>query len=113
MKSLNELTPFGVFMRKLRIKERENTLTMANKLGVTRGYLSQVEIGISPISLNLLGAIHSSYNLSEDERINLLNATVKSNGDAQRLGMDNIANEEREKILSYSYGVMLGLEEVK
>ena len=48
------ITPFGKYLRKLRIDHDEKLKDMAAKLGVTGSYLSAVEIGKRDSTLKLV-----------------------------------------------------------
>lgn len=74
----NELTPFGQFMRKLRIDKKISTKSMASKLGCTRQYLSLVELGKRNIPSKWVNDIIELYKLSDDEIIDLRDSYVSS-----------------------------------
>lgn len=58
------LTPFGRFLRKLRIDQGELMKDMADKLGVTSSYLSAVEMGKKPVPTSWIGTLSEKYPLS-------------------------------------------------
>jgi transcriptional regulator with XRE-family HTH domain len=112
MKSLKDITPFGVFTRGLKRREGENSETMAKNLGVTRSFLAQIELGIYPVPINIIGEINNNYYLSKDERLKLLDSVLKTNKKSQKLTLDKLLEEDKYKILNYAYRLMLRLEEV-
>lgn len=59
------LTPFGRFLRKLRIDNGELMKNMADRLKVTPSYLSAVEVGKKPVPASWLDILKSSYALSD------------------------------------------------
>ena len=61
------ITPFGKYLRKLRIDHDEKLKDMAAKLGVTGSYLSAVEIGKRDSTLKLVWDIGKVYNLQDSE----------------------------------------------
>lgn len=62
------LTPFGKFLRKLRIDHGELLKDMAEKLKVTASYLSAVEVGKKAVPDAWIGVLSSMYkSVAEDE----------------------------------------------
>jgi len=57
------LTPFGRFLRKLRIDRGEIMKDMAEKLNVTASFLSAVEVGKKPVPDSWVPAIGQKYDL--------------------------------------------------
>lgn len=58
------LTPFGRFLRKLRIDRGELMKDMADKLRVTASYLSAVEVGKKPVPEAWVTKLCALYSLS-------------------------------------------------
>lgn len=57
------LTPFGKYLRKLRIDRNELMKDMADKLKVTSSYLSAVEMGKKPVPDSWLPVLSKEYQL--------------------------------------------------
>src|SRR6185295_9308544 len=61
------MTPFGKALRKLRI-DRELLLgDMAERLGISASYLSQIETGKKPIPEGFVSKLRTAFRLTEDE----------------------------------------------
>lgn len=76
------LSPFGVFLRNLRMVRNETLKEMANKLGATDSYLSAVELNKRNIPKRWLVEIGYIYNLNEAQckRLNIaFDLTAMSN----------------------------------
>jgi len=63
----NELTKFGRIIRKYRIDKGENMKDMADSVGVSNSYLSQIERGKRTISPDLIGAIADYLELNKKQ----------------------------------------------
>lgn len=87
-------TPFGQFMRKIRVDENETIKDMANKLSCSGTYLSFVEIGKRKIPSNWIDIIPEIYKLSKKDTIKLqeiwLDAKAKEN-----ISLNNLLNLKR------------------
>lgn len=107
------VTPFGQFMRYLRRKNRESVDIMAEKLGVGRSYLSQVELSVRGIyvPLYLVKRVDGVYKLTPEELDEFRECVLTINSDIKRLDFGNISDSDRKKILSYAYNLMLNREE--
>lgn len=66
------LTPFGRFLRKLRIDQGELLKDMAEKLNVTPSYLSAVEVGKKAVPggwISNLGELYKTVDIPELSRL--------------------------------------------
>jgi len=63
------LTPFGRFLRKLRIDRGELMKDMAVRLGVTASYLSAVEVGKKQVPDSWVSTICNLYGLSNTSEL--------------------------------------------
>lgn len=111
MKVANKLTLFGEFMHKLRSSRRVTIKEMCNDLDVCRTYLSLLECGSdergTPVPAYLLKRINDIYKLTSDECLELVDSVMENNKDLQRLSLHNLSDEDKEKILSFTYWTML------
>ncbi|MBI0083631.1 helix-turn-helix transcriptional regulator [Commensalibacter sp. M0402] len=71
---MNDLTPFGIAIRQLRIQLRIRMYDMAKASGYSSAFLSSVENGHRPIPDGLVEKIIEKYKLSSEEQIKLHNA---------------------------------------
>ena len=69
-----KLTEFGRFIRKYRIDKSIFLKDMADKLGVTSAFLSAIETGNKPIPLDIEEKILSYFEMTPQEKSDLLNA---------------------------------------
>ncbi len=107
------VTEFGKFMRKLRHKNNENTEKMAERLDVTRSYLSQVELAVRDVHvpLYLVKRINDVYKLTPEELEEFRECILTVNCDRKRMDFGNISDSDRQKILEYAYTLMLDVKE--
>ncbi len=63
------LTPFGRFLRKLRIDQGELMKDMADRLGVTASYLSAVEMGKKAVPDAWLPQLLAKYGLPDSAQL--------------------------------------------
>ena len=66
------LTPFGKFLRKLRIDRGELMKDMAEKLGVTASYLSAVEMGKKAVPGAWVALLSDKYGLDNMQELRRL-----------------------------------------
>lgn len=71
---MNNLTPLGKFLRKLRIDHDERGCDMANRLGVSTAFLSKVEHGKAKPPVGWEDAIIQAYQLPEEQQKELKTA---------------------------------------
>lgn len=69
-----KLTKFGSFIRKYRIDKTIYLKDMADKLGITSAFLSAMETGSKPIPLGMEEKILSYFEMTPQEKSDLLNA---------------------------------------
>lgn len=62
-----KLTPFGVFVRKLRLDNDERLKDMAERMGVSSTYLSSVEYGRRVVPVSWVDKIKELYHLETDD----------------------------------------------
>lgn len=111
MKIANKLTLFGEFMHKLRTSRGVSIKEMCSDLDVGRTYLSLLECGFdersTPVPTYLLKRIHKTYKLTLEECIELVDSVMENNKDLQKLSLIHLSDEDKEKILSFAYWIML------
>lgn len=93
------LTRFGKQLRKLRIDRGEKLKDMADRLGVTRAYLSAVENGKRTVPDAWVYAIIENYHLSDNEAQELQRAVYENKSD---LTIDLRNTENAEVALSFA-----------
>lgn len=93
------LTRFGKQLRKLRIDRGEKLKDMADRLGVTRAYLSAVENGKRTVPDAWVYAIIENYHLSDNEAQELQRAAYENKSD---LTIDLRNTENAEVALSFA-----------
>lgn len=71
-------TPFGEFVRILRIKHHQVMGDMAKVLGTSTPFLSAVENGKKNVPAEWVGKLTESYHLTPDERDKLLRSIEES-----------------------------------
>ena len=59
------------FMKKIREKEKESLIKMAERIGYSQSYLSCIERGLRPVPANFIKKISETYNLDEEKRMRL------------------------------------------
>ncbi|WP_157669315.1 XRE family transcriptional regulator [Chitinibacter sp. GC72] len=72
------LTPFGKYLRKLRIDHGKLLKSMADSLKVTSSYLSAVEMGKKAVPDSWIGEIAAEYQLDDSEQKKLKNLAEMS-----------------------------------
>ena len=107
------VTPFGKFMRYLRCKTGETPTKMAENLGISRGYLTVMELGVnnSLVPLYIIERVNNQYYLSDDEMKTLRDAANCANKNMHALTLSNISDEKKQKILDYAYDLILNNKE--
>lgn len=61
------MNDFKRFLKLIRVQNDENTGQMADKLGISKSYLSQFESGIKKLTTGLVNSIKNKYLLSTNE----------------------------------------------
>ena len=72
----SKLTPFGVFVRKLRLDNDERLKDMAERMGVSSTYLSSIEYGRRAVPSAWRDKIQEIYHLETDE-VNSLDEAIQ------------------------------------
>jgi len=75
---MTQLTPFGKAVRHLRIERQMMLGDMADALGVSPSYLSQIETGKKPIPPGMVDRTVVLFNLQGDEVTSLRHEAAKS-----------------------------------
>jgi transcriptional regulator with XRE-family HTH domain len=84
---MKKMTPFGKAMRKIRIDRDLLLGEVADMLGVSSSYLSQIETGKKPIPDGLADKVATRIKLTAEEALSLKrDAAVSSNEFTIRLG---------------------------
>lgn len=103
---MNNSTPFGKELRKIRIDESEVLSEMAKRLGISIAYLSSIESGTRNIPVDFVQRIKKAYSLDADQQKLLELAKIQSE---KKIVMDFTADDldpeyyETALILSENY----------
>lgn len=96
------LTPFGKFIRKLRIDQGLLLKNMADALGVTSSYLSAVEMGKKAVPTEWIESIARTFEFDELKR-NELTRLAEISKPEFRVSMSSDADElARETVYSFA-----------
>lgn len=95
------LTDFGRILRKIRIDCDEILKDMAEKLNVSAAYLSAVEMGKRNIPEHWVNKIAEFYNLSKDEKKDLIDAADNSSKSIT-LNFENINKSQKETAILFA-----------
>ena len=98
-------TQFGVFLKKLRLNNKELMKDMAEKLDVSPSFLSKVENGKEDIPDVWYKKIIDLYNLNDKEKDELKQAINSPQKDLKtnHKGFEDINKEEIKTFLNKSY----------
>ena len=88
-------TRLGLFLRNLRIANNEVLLNMAQKLGVTSPFLSNVENCKKPMPEDMFGKIVTIYKLTAQQIDELRTAMIEAGG-ALKLNLEHSSASNRE-----------------
>ena len=99
MKDKNGLTSFGYFARYLRNKYEQTGDCMAINLGISRNFLTQIELGYRPAPLYIVRNLVQTYYLSEEEIDKLINALGRTNKEVKQINLANVPTELKDKIM--------------
>jgi transcriptional regulator with XRE-family HTH domain len=86
------ITPLGIFLRKFRIDVDESQKNMAEKLGMTAGYLSRIEIGTRTIPDNFCSHFADIYEMNETQKIQLMQAAHASKNHSGNIRLIDVFN---------------------
>lgn len=98
---MNNLTPFGKFLRRMRIDAsqtlKEMTVEITSKSGysISSAFLSSIELGRKPINKELINSIIKTYSLNE-EKIKQLNESAEQSV----LSIKIIPNSENRELVT-------------
>lgn len=96
---MNNLTPFGVAIRQLRIQLRIRMYDMAKDLGCSPAFLSSVENGHRPIPDGYVDKIIQIYSLSNDEASKINQAYTIT---MQRIPLNHLNLKEKELVATFA-----------
>ena len=91
------LSEFGIAIRKIRLDRQMLLKTMADDLGVTPAALSAVETGRRKVPKKWLDTIIELYDLSEEERDELIQASERSLKEIC-IPVSNISRSEERRV---------------
>jgi transcriptional regulator with XRE-family HTH domain len=89
------VTKFGQFIRKLRIKKGVNLKEMAESLGVTSSHLSALELGKKNIPSSMIDNVSQYFGLSKDEAARLKD-TIEESQAMIKLDLKKSSAKDRE-----------------
>lgn len=95
------VTPFGKYVRKLRIEYDEILYNMAERLNITSSYLSAIENGKRNVPLDWVGKISQMYNLSIIEKKELKETIFRSNR-IVNVALDDITDDKKDLAISFA-----------
>ena len=95
------LSEFGIAIRKIRLDRQMLLKTMADDLGVTPAALSAVETGSRKVPKKWLDTIIELYDLSEEERDELIQASERSLKEIC-IPVSNISDQQKELAFSFA-----------
>lgn len=101
------LTPFGKYLRKMRIDKDESMDDMAKRLGVSKTYLSFIENGSREINQPLAFKIMNEYNISGPEAQEFLKAFYATPVKTITLDTGKIAHLEGGIALAQQFALLL------
>jgi transcriptional regulator with XRE-family HTH domain len=95
------LTPFGKVLKKIRVDKGLRLLDMAQKIGVTAGFLSAVENGKKAIPSDLIDRLSSKVGLTTMELDELRRAAAAS---PAHVRLDLRGRGDRSRALAAQFG---------
>lgn len=104
------INEYGVYIRSIRSKLNINLEDMANKLNVSKAYLSALENGKKTIPQDYADKLAHAFELSNVERNDLKNSIDISNGKIQ-LEILKMNEEQREVSLAFARKIFYANEE--
>lgn len=96
-----KVTPFGRFLRNLRMERGERLLDMAKLLNVTPSYLSAVENGKKAIPQKWLNEISNVYNLSNSQ-IDEIQTSIMQTQETLEINVSNMNTEDLSVLASFA-----------
>lgn len=99
-----KISEYGMFLKSLRINQREMLKNMAEKLGMNSSYLSAIESGDRDIPAGLTDKICETYNLSEDDKEKLHIAEMNKERKLLQINMEKINTNPlaKEVVLNFA-----------
>lgn len=94
-------TPFGQYLRKLRIDRDEIMRDMANKLKLSTAYMSAVELGKTEPTNRLVSAIGILYGLNKHQ-VEELRMLAYTSGKTLRIDMEGRSESDRVLIVTFA-----------
>ena len=93
------ITEFGKLLKIIRIKTGDSVLDMANKLHISKSYLTSIENGSRRIPNELINVLFSVYPLTEKDKENIRETVVLCTN-MIKINLDNYSDEEKRIILN-------------
>lgn len=94
-------TPFGQYLRKLRIDRDEIMRDMANKLKLSTAYMSAVELGKTEPTNRLVTAIGILYGLNK-QQVEELRMLAYTSGKTLRIDMEGRSDSDKVLIITFA-----------
>jgi transcriptional regulator with XRE-family HTH domain len=95
------LTPFGKFVRKLRIDRGLRLKDMADSLGLSSAFLSAVETGSKPMPATMADQVCRYFGLDPQQQSDLRMAVDASQVEA-RIRMVGLEDQSRELVAAFA-----------
>lgn len=94
-------TPFGRYVRKLRVDHSERLVDMGNKLSISGGYLSMLELGNKEPTDRLIQHLVQTYNLGE-EGLSTLRDLALISSNSITISLEGYSEEDRLLIVLFA-----------
>lgn len=91
------LPDIGVFLRKIRIDNNETGVEMSKRLGMSKGYISMIELGKRQMSLKVKNKFIEEYKLDEKQIIEL-NRIISNDSDYIKITTNKLSKSKKELI---------------
>lgn len=93
-------TEFGKILRIIRVKTGEDAETMAQKLHISKSYLTAIENGTRNIPDELITLLEESYPFTPEDRRNIKASIIKSTK-ILKINLDNYSETEKKIIRAF------------
>ena len=97
---VNIHTDFGIFLKKLRLDNREQAEDMAQKLGVSKGFLFAVQSGKKKIPESWEGKLRDVYELTPKQQKEL-RWTILASSDTLQINVSDVSPPKRNLAVKF------------
>ena len=101
------VTPYGKFLRKLRIDRSERLEDMAENLGVSKSYLSLIENGAREVRSQFSSKIADIYHLTSDQCKDLILAASETPQKTITIDLEPIKNNRSAQLTAEYFANLL------